>query len=218
MPEHQQIQGNFEFRPPDVGKGNNLTNLRGIKLQVPSFSGTNNASAYLDWERKVMLFFQCGDYSEIQKVLLATYEFTDYATQWWEQTQLRRRRNLQPEITVWTELRGLLHERFVVGYYQRDLHEALQQLRQGSKSVDEYFRELELLMMRADIREDKEATISRFLHGMNREIRLEVELRPFVALEEVVHLAIEVERQQRTSVGRRYSKSVPEHALAINLE
>ncbi|CAL1354204.1 unnamed protein product [Linum trigynum] len=91
VPERNQIQGNFELPPPEAGQGNNVVDLRGIKLQVPSFCGTNNASMYVDRERKITLFFQCGEYSEPQKVTLATYEFIDYAAQWWEKTQLRGR-------------------------------------------------------------------------------------------------------------------------------
>ncbi|CAL1388706.1 unnamed protein product [Linum trigynum] len=137
----------------------------------------------------MVLFFQCGHYTEQQKVALATFEFTDYAAQWWEQTRLRRQRNLHPEVTDWEELRGLMRDRFVMAYYQRELHESLQAIRQEGRSVDEYFRELELLLMRTDVREDREATIARFLHGMNREITQEVDLRSFVDLEDALHLS-----------------------------
>ncbi|CAL1394411.1 unnamed protein product [Linum trigynum] len=208
-------QGNDGDRQLETGPGNNLAELRGIKLQLPPFSGSNNAFAFLDWERKVMLFFQCGNYSEAQKVLLVTYEFTNYAAQWWEQTRLRRRWNLQPKIMTWGELRGLMRERFVPGYDQRELHETLQGLRQGSRSVEEYFREFELLMMRADVREDREATIARFLYGLNRELRQEVELRAFIELEEVVHLAVKVERQLKLVPGRRNSPANKTNTEAI---
>ncbi|CAL1359596.1 unnamed protein product [Linum trigynum] len=35
-----------------------------IKLSVPAFQGTMNPSTYLDWERKIVLFFQCGQFTE----------------------------------------------------------------------------------------------------------------------------------------------------------
>ncbi|CAL1383210.1 unnamed protein product [Linum trigynum] len=44
-------------RPPEAG-GYGIEPIRGIKLSIPSFQGTNNASAYLDWERTMIMFFQ----------------------------------------------------------------------------------------------------------------------------------------------------------------
>ena len=43
----------------------------------------------------------------------------------------------------------------------------LQGLNQGSRSVDEYFKEMEIAMIRANVFEDREATMARFLNGLN---------------------------------------------------
>jgi hypothetical protein len=54
-------------------------NLGNIKMKIPSFQGKNNSKAYLEWEKKVELIFECHNYSEEKKVKLAIIEFTDYA-------------------------------------------------------------------------------------------------------------------------------------------
>ncbi|CAL1413381.1 unnamed protein product [Linum trigynum] len=84
---------NHEFpshnnRPLEAEQEVVVADLKGIKLSIPSFSGSNTVYAYLDWERKLVLFFQCGNYTETQKVLLVTCKFTDYAAVWWEKVQL----------------------------------------------------------------------------------------------------------------------------------
>jgi hypothetical protein len=56
--------------------------------------------------------------------------------------------------------------------YRRDLRNRLQILKQGSISVDEYFEEMELLLIRSDIREDEESRMVRFLHGLNDDIQV----------------------------------------------
>ncbi|KAL4384341.1 hypothetical protein GQ457_15G018120 [Hibiscus cannabinus] len=56
---------------------------------------------------------------------------------------------------------------------------------------------MEMAMMRANIEEDREATMARFLIGLNTEIANVVELQHYVELDEMVHMAIKVERQQR---------------------
>jgi hypothetical protein len=52
-----------------------------------------------------------------------------------------------------------------------------------------------MAMIRANVNEDEEVTMSRFLNGLNRDIANVVELQSFVDLEELVHLAIKVEGQ-----------------------
>jgi hypothetical protein len=71
----------------------------------------------------------------------------------------------------------------------------LQGLTQGSRSVDEYFKEMEIAMIRANVIEDQEATMARFLNGLNRDIVNVVELQHCVELEDMVHMATKVERK-----------------------
>ncbi|KAF8111938.1 hypothetical protein N665_0070s0008 [Sinapis alba] len=54
---------------------------------------------------------------------------------------------------------------------------------------------MELLMLRACISEDREATMSRFLGGLNREIQDNVEMQHYVEIEDMLHKAILVEQQ-----------------------
>jgi len=68
----------------------------------------------------------------------------------------------------------------------------LQMITQSSKSVKEYQKELEVAMIRANINEDEEVTISRFLNGLNRDMTNVMELQSYVELEELVYLAITV--------------------------
>ncbi|KAL2224880.1 UNVERIFIED_CONTAM: hypothetical protein Sindi_3121700 [Sesamum indicum] len=119
---------------------------------------------------RVEQIFSCHNYSDSKKVKLAALEFTDYALVWWDQMQKERVRNGERPITTWEEMRATMRRRFVPSYYRRELHNHLQCLTQGSKSVDEYYKEMEIAMIRTNIIEDNEATMARFLHGLNREI------------------------------------------------
>ena len=55
-------------------------------------------------------------------------------------------------------------------YYYRELYPKLQGLNQDSKSVDEYFKEMEIAMIRTNVIEDREATMARFINWLNRDI------------------------------------------------
>lgn len=56
---------------------------------------------------------------------------------------------------------------FIQSHFHRDLHNKLQHLTQLSKSVDEYHKEIEITMIQANMEEDREATMTRFLHEIN---------------------------------------------------
>ena len=61
--------------------------------------------------------------------------------------------------------------------------------------MEEYYKEMEVAMARVNIEEDREATMARFLAGLNREIQNLVELQHYVELEDMVHMAIKIENQ-----------------------
>ena len=54
---------------------------------------------------------------------------------------------------------------------------------------------MEVAMIRADVEEDREATMARFLAGLNRDIANIVELHHYVEVIDMVHMAIKVEKQ-----------------------
>jgi hypothetical protein len=56
---------------------------------------------------------------------------------------------------------------------------------------------MEITMIRANVVEDREATLTRFLNGLNRDIANVVELQHYMELEDMVHMATKVERQLR---------------------
>jgi hypothetical protein len=50
-------------------------------------------------------------------------------------------------------------------------------------------------MIRTNVVEDREAIMARFLYGLNQDITNVVELQHYIELEDMVHVAMKVERQ-----------------------
>jgi ACT domain-containing protein len=90
-------------------------------------------------------------------------------------------------------MKAIMRRRFVLSHYYRELYHKLQSLTQGYKSVDDYYKEMEITMIRANVEDDREATMARFLNGLNRDIANVVELQHYMELEDMVHMAIKVE-------------------------
>ena len=81
---------------PNRMKGQNR--IKGVKLNIPPFKGRSDPNAYLDWEMKIEHVFSCNNYTEEQKMKLATAEFSDYAFAWWNKNQREMMREEGREI------------------------------------------------------------------------------------------------------------------------
>uniref|UniRef100_A0A2N9GA30 Reverse transcriptase n=1 Tax=Fagus sylvatica TaxID=28930 RepID=A0A2N9GA30_FAGSY len=133
---------------------------------------------FIEWEKKIELVFDCHNYSKEKKVKLAVIEFTDYAIIWWDQLVTNRRRNYERPVETWGELKALMRQRFVPSHYYRNLYQKLQNLTQGSRSVEDYHKEMEVAMIQAN---------------------------HYVEIEDMVHMAMKVERQLKRKGIARYT-------------
>ena len=59
-----------------------------------------------------------------------------------------------------------------------------------------------MTLMRTGVDEEREATMARFLSGLNRDIARQVEIKQFIDMEDLVHMAIVVEKQLKTDSSR----------------
>ncbi|RDX65702.1 hypothetical protein CR513_55614, partial [Mucuna pruriens] len=118
---------NIVRRHKRVRKEPRREELNGIKCKTPPFLGECKLDYYLSWEIK------CIDYHKRMKVRLITLEFSDYALVYRNQVlvDIRMIRRTPCELCV-----GL----------KRIMRESLYQ---GSKSVKEYHKEMEMDLMRA---------------------------------------------------------------------
>ena len=116
------------------------------------------------------MILYCHNYSNEKKVKLAVIELTDYTIIWWDQLVTNRRRNHEIPIETWGKLRALMRRQFIPSHYYRDLYQILQNLSQG------YYKEMEMAMIRANVEEDREATMARFISYLNMDIANVVEL------------------------------------------
>lgn len=57
---------------------------------------------------------------------------------------------------------------------------------QEIQSVEDYYKEMEMALIRADAVGDREATMARFIGGLNREIAYVLELHHYVEIRDLV--------------------------------
>ena len=97
-------------------------------------------------------------------------------------------------VKTWTEMKRIMRKRYILASYNRDLQLKHQRMTQGNRSVEEYFKETEVMMIRAGKNEENEAIMARFLNGLNHDIRDVVELQEYVDMKELLHKAKQVEQ------------------------
>ena len=61
--------------------------------------------------------------------------------------------------------------------------------------MDEYYKELETLLLKVELEESEEAMIARFVSGLRKDIQDIVKLQEYSSLGSLVHLARKVEAQ-----------------------
>ena len=149
-----------------------------LKFTMPKIDGRSDPEDYFTWELKVEKIFRLHNYSEEKKLAMASLEFEGYAIISWEQLLRDREEDGEDPIITWQEMKRETRIHFVPKHYQRDLFDKLQNLRQGSFSVEEYYKEMEKAMIRANVYEDEEQTIARFMVGLHRNIQRIVEFQP----------------------------------------
>uniref|UniRef100_J3MJ95 CCHC-type domain-containing protein n=1 Tax=Oryza brachyantha TaxID=4533 RepID=J3MJ95_ORYBR len=199
---YEPIHDNFLLRNEANQRNNRNGNNRPdeerfgkLKFSMPKFAGTNNPEDYLAWELKVDKIFRLHNYTEEKKLAMASLEFEEYALIWWEQIQSQREDHDEPPVASWTEMKVEMRARFVPRHYKRDLSDKLQVLKQGNRTVDEYYKEMEMAMIRANVYEHEEQTMARFLAGLNYPIKRITEFQPYNSVVELVHQATKAERQ-----------------------
>jgi len=147
-------------------------------------------------------------YNEEQKMKLATTEFSHYALTWWNKYQRERIRYEEPMVDSWTEMKRIMRKIYISASYNRDLQLKLQRMTQGNRSVEEYFKEMEVTMIRVGMNEENEAPMTRFLNGLKDDIRDVVEMQEYVDMEDLLHKANQVEQQlKRKGFVRRSSNN-----------
>ncbi|RDX97620.1 hypothetical protein CR513_19588, partial [Mucuna pruriens] len=163
--------------------------LSNIKMTIPTFKGKNDIEVYLEWERKFEHVFDCHNYSEEKKFVINSH------------------RNGERPIRTWEDMKSIMRRRFISSHYHRDLHRKLQSLTQGSMSVHDYYKKMEIAMTRANMEENCETTMARFIRDLKKEIINVVELQHYMKIEDLLHKAIQVERQLKSKSSSKFASS-----------
>ena len=124
---------NRNGRAPPPPQGRDDDHVRKLKLNIPPFEGRYVPDIYFTWELETEQHFICLQYPEERRVPVAVCAFTSFACVWWSEHC-----RLYPITATWASMKNAMLTRWVPPYYQRELLQKLQCLRQGI-FVEEYY-------------------------------------------------------------------------------
>ncbi|RDY03436.1 hypothetical protein CR513_12979, partial [Mucuna pruriens] len=90
----------------------------------------------------------------------------------------------------------------------RDVETYLDWEMKGSKSIKEYHKDMELDLSRANVLESNEATMARFLHGLNQDIQDMIEMSHYSTMDDLGKQK-EKERPGREKIPKKESTLLP---------
>ncbi|RDY08405.1 hypothetical protein CR513_07368, partial [Mucuna pruriens] len=99
----------------------------------------------------------------------------------------KRHRNGERPIHTWEDMESVMRRRFVSSHYHRTC----------TKNCNDYYKEMEIAMIRVNVEEDHEATMARFIGGLKKEI----------ADVGLLHKTTQVERQLKSKSSSKFASS-----------
>jgi hypothetical protein len=88
-----------------------------VKLNVPRFTGKENADEFLEWAEQCDQIFRVHNLSDQHLVNLASVELSGYALTWWNQVQENQLELGLGYIYTWEEMKRVMRRRFVPSSY-----------------------------------------------------------------------------------------------------
>ncbi|KAF8112884.1 hypothetical protein N665_0059s0022 [Sinapis alba] len=188
-----------------------------FRSDIPEFQGTLNPEDFIDWlniVEEILEFRQVPD--DIRVSLVAT-RFKGRAMAWWQQLKESRRQNNKPRIDTWVRLTKHMRRGFLPFNYERTLYNKLQNLRQGTRSVDEYATEFFYLTDRMTSGETERQLISRFIGGLRAQLQVVLTQFNPTSVSEAHQRAISMELQLRSTWNTTSRARFPAASTSDNI-
>ncbi|PWA66820.1 reverse transcriptase domain-containing protein [Artemisia annua] len=158
-----------ERRPRQNQKDDNRRCESRLRVNIPEFNrDTLNPEGFIDWLVVVEEVFKFKEVSENKKVSLIATRLHGRASAWWQQLKLTRE-SWKAKSHNWRKMK-CMRANFIPHNYQWLMYRRLQNLKRGTKFVEDYKTEFYQLIARNDIQEIDDQLVSRYIGGLRVQI------------------------------------------------
>ncbi|CAA7046444.1 unnamed protein product [Microthlaspi erraticum] len=181
----------------------------GFKFEIPEFHGGQSPVELLDWIVTVEEVLEFKRVPLDRCVPVLTMRFRNRASAWWNQLKASRAREGKQKIVSWEKLKSKMQKTFLPYNYEHLMFQKLQNLKQGSRSVEEYATEFFLLITRIDLQDSEQQLVARFVGGLRQNIQHTLNLFNPLSVAEAHQQALTVETQTRVNYSPWSSARTP---------
>ncbi|KAI9200279.1 hypothetical protein LWI28_005289 [Acer negundo] len=174
-----------------------------VKVDAPEFDGRLDVNDFLDWLAAMNDYFEWYPMSDEQKICFAKLKFIGSAKKYWRNIQMQYDRLGQDLITLWSEMKIRLREKYLPTYYRSALLDQYLNIKQSSSSVNDHMSVFDDLLIRCNIKEEPDVTVARFLNGLKFEVKRVVSIHNPETLEDAYSKALEAKKYLRPYPFRR---------------
>ncbi|KAK8921340.1 hypothetical protein KSP39_PZI020136 [Platanthera zijinensis] len=178
---------------------------RAIKIDAPTFDGMGDPQNFLTWIVDMECYYDWHHLTDPQKVQVARMKLTGRAKTYWLNEERRLGTGDGDPIFGWTVMKNLLTDQYVPTYHRTQMFDELASLRQGSNSVSEYMGELKDRLVRCNLREIPEVTLSRFRKGLQPDIQRKLLRYGHTDLNTTFNADLDIEKHLASKAHSRYS-------------
>ncbi|KAH7861583.1 hypothetical protein Vadar_028025 [Vaccinium darrowii] len=176
---------NRDFRPWESG----------LRIDLPEFQGGLTPEEFLDWVAAMDEVLEFKQVPEDKRVSLVATRFRGRAAAWWQQLKQTRMRQGKGKISSWEKLKKKMRVAFLPHNYSRLMYQRLQNLRQNSRSVDDYTTEFHQLVARNDLAETEEQLVSRSVGGLREQFQFTLNMFELFSISDAYQKALQIEKQ-----------------------
>ncbi|XP_022867746.1 uncharacterized protein LOC111387423 [Olea europaea var. sylvestris] len=134
--------------------------FRNIKLDVPTFDGCLDPSAFNQWVRDMDRFFTWYGVPKDRRVQFASLKLTGTAQLFWESVEDLLERRHAPPVGSWDEMKHRLQEKYLPQSYRGNLLDQWNALTQDNRPVTKYVAQFDEFRMKCQVVEDEVMTLS----------------------------------------------------------
>ncbi|XP_026433502.1 uncharacterized protein LOC113330924 [Papaver somniferum] len=156
---------------------------------------------FVDWLATVEEILDFKEVPENKKVGLVATRLRGRAGAWWKQLKQMRLRRGQAKIKSWENLKKHMRLAFLPHNYTRLIYQQLQNLKQGSKLINDYTKEFYQLVARNDINETEEQLLARYIGGLRMQYQDSLNLFDIYSVSEAYQRALSLEKQYARRVS-----------------
>ncbi|XP_042047201.1 uncharacterized protein LOC121793062 [Salvia splendens] len=206
MQAHRRPRGDITHNH-ETGTGRKGASKFRLKIDIPSFNGTLNIEAFLDWVTDVDRFFEHVEVPNEKRAAMVACRLKSSPAAWWDRQLRDRELQGKARVCTWRKMRGMIVDEYLPADYDQVLFQQYQCCQQNNRSVHDYTCEFNRLTTRTKLSESTSQQVAQYMEGLKPQIRNRIGIQHIKTLRDAKSFALKVEQMIHQNPFRNQQNS-----------